>query len=99
MSDPDIEPVISSTVFFELPYDIGADLTHAWTYLDEEPWRGWDKDSMAGLIGSRRRSRAAFARSTGSPSAARRAGGRTVQPPWRWRSPSCSWQASPTCAP
>jgi hypothetical protein len=45
------EQIVSSTVFFELPYDIGADLMHAWTYEHGEPWAGWDAASMAELIG------------------------------------------------
>jgi hypothetical protein len=45
------QPIVSSTVFFELPYDIGADLIHAWTYEHRGPWRGWDAASMARLIG------------------------------------------------
>jgi hypothetical protein len=40
MTQSALEPVVSSTVFFELPYDIGADLMHAWTYERREPWRG-----------------------------------------------------------
>ena len=51
MAQPAPEPIVSSTVFFELPYDIGADLMHAWTYERQEPWHGWDAASMAGLIG------------------------------------------------
>lgn len=51
MPDPAFEPVVSSTVFFELPYDIGADLMHAWTYVHREPWSGWDEASMARLTG------------------------------------------------
>lgn len=38
-------------MFFELPYDIGANLMHAWTYERAAPWRGWDPASMARLIG------------------------------------------------
>lgn len=47
----DPEAVLSWTAFLELPYDIGIDLTHVYTYEHGPPWPGWDPASMADLIG------------------------------------------------
>lgn len=53
MSDPSTHDlhVFAATTFLELPYDLGLDLVHVWTYESGDPWPGWDRDSMAALIG------------------------------------------------
>jgi hypothetical protein len=43
--------VFAATTFLELPYDLGLDLVHVWTYESGDPWPGWDRDSMAAVIG------------------------------------------------